>query len=230
MPSPRASAQVNLQRSSGLASRLWRACDMRRITETSQACGTAQPNQQRRRHRCRARRREWPGGPHPGFTALSSRVVRMRGIDPDRHQTTAMAKDFAVLEDSNPSSNPSIHDVSTPSRRTVLRGGLGLTISGLLAPLAGCAGLGVGRGTRCWASRACRSARPIPWSFLRATARRPWLPGASRWVCRPRTTPSASMPATPRPSRKRRWACTTMASTSFAIRSRPAAAPAACSS
>ncbi|AEG94876.1 conserved hypothetical protein [Ramlibacter tataouinensis TTB310] len=36
------------------------------------------------------------------------------------------------MEDSNRSSNPSIHEVSLPSRRTVLRGGLG----GLLAPLA----------------------------------------------------------------------------------------------
>ncbi|MCI1191665.1 PhoX family phosphatase [Calidifontimicrobium sp. SYSU G02091] len=48
-----------------------------------------------------------------------------------------MAKDFAAMEDSNRSSNPSIHDVSDPARRTVLRGGLGLAVTGLLAPLAG---------------------------------------------------------------------------------------------
>ncbi|MCU0928072.1 MAG: PhoX family phosphatase [Burkholderiaceae bacterium] len=55
-----------------------------------------------------------------------------------------MAKDFATMEDSNRSSNPSIHDVSDPARRTVLRGGLGAAVGGLLAPLgvgtlAGCA-------------------------------------------------------------------------------------------
>ena len=46
-----------------------------------------------------------------------------------------MAKDFSTMEDSNPSSNPSIHDLSHPTRRTVLRGGLGATVTGLLAPL-----------------------------------------------------------------------------------------------
>jgi secreted PhoX family phosphatase len=46
-----------------------------------------------------------------------------------------MAKDFSSMEDSNRSSNPSIHDVSLPSRRTVLRGGLGMTLTGL--PLLG---------------------------------------------------------------------------------------------
>jgi uncharacterized protein len=53
-----------------------------------------------------------------------------------------MAKDFSTMEDSNRSSNPSIHDVSPVSRRMVLRGGLGATLGGLLAPLAaitGCA-------------------------------------------------------------------------------------------
>ena len=51
------------------------------------------------------------------------------------------SKDFDTMEDSNRSSNPSIHDVSDPTRRTVLRGGLGLAASALYAPLvAGCAG------------------------------------------------------------------------------------------
>ncbi len=59
-----------------------------------------------------------------------------------------MAKDFSTMEDSNRSSNPSIHEVSDPSRRQILRGGLGAAVSGLLAPLsgaaalAGCAGVG----------------------------------------------------------------------------------------
>ena len=49
-------------------------------------------------------------------------------------------KDFDTLEDSNRSSNPSIHDVSDPARRTVVRGGLGLAASALYAPLVtGCA-------------------------------------------------------------------------------------------
>jgi secreted PhoX family phosphatase len=52
-----------------------------------------------------------------------------------------MAKDFDSMEDSNRSSNPSIHDVSHPSRRTLLKGGLAGTLSGLLAPLGGVAAL-----------------------------------------------------------------------------------------
>ena len=46
-----------------------------------------------------------------------------------------MAKDFSMMEDSNRSSNPSIHDLSDPSRRTLLRGGLGFGLGSLLAPL-----------------------------------------------------------------------------------------------
>ena len=56
-----------------------------------------------------------------------------------------MAKDFPPMEDSNRSSNPSIHDVSDPARRIVLGGGLGMALGALLAPLAGCAAL-PGRG------------------------------------------------------------------------------------
>jgi secreted PhoX family phosphatase len=52
-----------------------------------------------------------------------------------------MAKDFDTMEDSNRSSNPSIHEVSELSRRTVLRGGLAGTLTGLLAPLSGVAAL-----------------------------------------------------------------------------------------
>lgn len=65
-----------------------------------------------------------------------------------------MAKDYSLMEDSNRSSNPSIHDVSHPSRRTLLRGSLGAMASGLLAPLgavsaaalSACATTGTGQG------------------------------------------------------------------------------------
>jgi secreted PhoX family phosphatase len=50
-----------------------------------------------------------------------------------------MPKDFATLEDSNRSSNPSIHAVSSPARRRVLCGGLGVAAAQLFAGLAGCA-------------------------------------------------------------------------------------------
>lgn len=50
-----------------------------------------------------------------------------------------MAKDFSTMEDSNRSSNPSIHDISDPSRRIVVRGSLGALAAGLLSPLvSGC--------------------------------------------------------------------------------------------
>lgn len=48
-----------------------------------------------------------------------------------------MAKNFDTMEDSNRSSNQTIHQVSDPARRTLLRGGLGVAASGLFAPLAG---------------------------------------------------------------------------------------------
>ena len=50
-----------------------------------------------------------------------------------------MAKDFSQMEDSNRCPNPSIHDVSSPARRQLLRGGLAGTLGGLLAPLSGVA-------------------------------------------------------------------------------------------
>jgi hypothetical protein len=52
-----------------------------------------------------------------------------------------MAKDFSTMEDSNRSANPTIHEVSDPARRIVLRGGLAGTVTGLLAPLSGAAAL-----------------------------------------------------------------------------------------
>ena len=58
-----------------------------------------------------------------------------------------MAKDFSHMEDSNTSSNPSIHDVSDPARRLILRGGLGLAAGGIFSGLAGCATSGAASGT-----------------------------------------------------------------------------------
>src|SRR5690349_21378189 len=69
--------------------------------------------------------------------ALSSHPLSVAGA-------AVMAKDFAEMEDSNPSANPSIHEVSDPARRVLLRGSLGLVASGILGPgmLAGCAAQG----------------------------------------------------------------------------------------
>ncbi len=53
-----------------------------------------------------------------------------------------MAKDFLQMEDSNRSSNPSIHDVSDPARRLFMRGGVALAAGGLFSGLAGCANTG----------------------------------------------------------------------------------------
>jgi secreted PhoX family phosphatase len=50
-----------------------------------------------------------------------------------------MPKDFALMEDSNRSANPSIHELSDPARRIVLRGGAGAALATLFGPLAGCA-------------------------------------------------------------------------------------------
>lgn len=50
-----------------------------------------------------------------------------------------MAKDFALMEDSNRSSNPSIHDVSSPSRRVLLRGTVASTFLAPLTQLSGVA-------------------------------------------------------------------------------------------
>jgi secreted PhoX family phosphatase len=58
-----------------------------------------------------------------------------------------MAKDYSTMEDSNRSSNPSIHAVSDPSRRHLLKGGAGAAIVGLLAPIAGLSGCATGRGS-----------------------------------------------------------------------------------
>lgn len=58
-----------------------------------------------------------------------------------------MAKDFDGMEDSNRSANPSVHELSHPLRRVILRGALGVGAAGLLAPLsAGCTAGGASAG------------------------------------------------------------------------------------
>ena len=52
-----------------------------------------------------------------------------------------MAKDFLQMEDSNRSSNSSIHDILSPARRTLLRGGALAALAPWLAPMAGCAAM-----------------------------------------------------------------------------------------
>ncbi len=62
-----------------------------------------------------------------------------------------MPKDFSTMEDSNRSSNPSIHEVSDPARRLWLRGGTGLGLAALFGSagtLTGCALPGLGAGSR----------------------------------------------------------------------------------
>mgnify|MGYP002040171698 FL=1 len=55
-----------------------------------------------------------------------------------------MAKNFDRMEDSNPSANPTIHEVSDPARRVLVRGGLAAAVAGLFGPLAGCASTAAG--------------------------------------------------------------------------------------
>lgn len=46
-----------------------------------------------------------------------------------------MAKEFERMEDGNSSNNPSIHDISDPSRRVVLLGDIGALTVGYPRPL-----------------------------------------------------------------------------------------------
>jgi uncharacterized protein len=50
-----------------------------------------------------------------------------------------MAKDFDTMEDSNRSGNASIHEVSDPARRVVLRGGIAVSLSAMFGGLSACA-------------------------------------------------------------------------------------------
>ena len=65
-----------------------------------------------------------------------------------------MAKDFDTMEDSNRSANPSIHELSDPARRTVLRGGAAASLITLLGGLGACAAAGGTGGTGGTASAA----------------------------------------------------------------------------
>ena len=58
----------------------------------------------------------------------------------EKQRALTMAKDFSLMEDSNRSSNPTIHEVSDPSRRTILRGGLGALAGSFFAPLSAIGG------------------------------------------------------------------------------------------
>ena len=59
-----------------------------------------------------------------------------------------MAKDYDTMEDSNRSSNPDIHSMSRPDRRTLLKLGGSLGAMGLLSPLlVACAQANIGIGT-----------------------------------------------------------------------------------
>ena len=81
------------------------------------------------------------------------------------------------MEDSNRSSNPSIHEVSDPARRTLLRGGLGAAVGGAAraaggrAALAGCAAPARG-GPLLGFKSVPVSHAPTPSSCPRATPRR----------------------------------------------------------
>ena len=55
-----------------------------------------------------------------------------------------MAKDFTTMEDSNRCPNPSLHEVSDPARRIVLRGAALAALAPFLGPLGACAGAGGG--------------------------------------------------------------------------------------
>jgi len=63
-----------------------------------------------------------------------------------------MSKKFSLMEDSNASTNKSIHALSDPQRRRILLGGLGFAISSLFRPLTAASGL--------TALQACANATP----------------------------------------------------------------------
>ena len=108
-----------------------------------------------------------------------------------------MAKDFSQMEDSNPSANLSIHQVSEPARRVFLgqtmAGSLGLVTGGVFAPLAGCAtGLGAGAGPRLGFKSVPPSVADnvqVPAGYS-ATPLAPWGEPVGLWG-----TPAAAMPA-----------------------------------
>jgi len=52
-----------------------------------------------------------------------------------------MAKDFSTMEDSNRSSNSSIHDVIAESKRSFLKTSAAVSLAALVAPMVGCASM-----------------------------------------------------------------------------------------
>jgi hypothetical protein len=134
---------------------------------------------------------------------------------------TMPTKDFDSMEDSNRSSNPSIHDLSDPARRTVLRGSLGLAAAALYGPLvAGCAGAApardpgrpVGPLHRLQGHTAGMGDKlVVPEGYSRHRVIAAWGEPIGMSGNMPAFKPDAS---TAPPSRRCRWACTTTASTS----------------
>jgi secreted PhoX family phosphatase len=128
-----------------------------------------------------------------------------------------MARDFERMEDSNRSANRSIHEISDPSRRVVLLGGIGALTLGALAPwLAGRAVAAPAAGGRPLIGFKSvpvseQDAVVVPEGY-EAVAFAAWgepigVPGnipAFRWVR-----------ATAPPTRRCRSACITTASTTF---------------
>ena len=146
-----------------------------------------------------------------------------------------MAKDFDAMEDSNRFGQPEHSRASRdPARRVVLRGGVGRARPWLAA--AGAAWLGRLRRLR----RRRRAggpllgfkarpagARPTRSSCPRATSRRAFAPwGEPIGVPGDDAGAGATTPATPPPTRRCRWACTTTASTTIPL---DGSARAACS-
>jgi uncharacterized protein len=72
-----------------------------------------------------------------------------------------MAKDFDTMEDSNRSLNRSIHEVSDPARRTVLRGGAAASLMAMLGGLGACA-TASGGGATTMAAAAAINFKGIP--------------------------------------------------------------------
>lgn len=56
-----------------------------------------------------------------------------------------MAKDFSTMEDSNRSSNSSIHDVIAESKRSFLKASAAVSLAALVAPMVGCASMASAR-------------------------------------------------------------------------------------
>lgn len=132
-----------------------------------------------------------------------------------------MSKDFDLMEDSNRSSNPDIHQLSDPRRRLLLQGGLAATLGSFFAPLAGCSSTGLGGPKLGFKSVPVGTADTVvvPEGYT-VQVIAPW---GIRSACRATTRPSSGTARTAPPSRRRSSACTTTASTSSRSRAPPRA-------